>query len=83
MDPLQSYVAENRERWLAELSEFLRIPSISTLPDHAGEVRREYFGSGYFRQTIGKRRKGRITFAAACDSQVRDTSSSGRSSPPE
>jgi acetylornithine deacetylase/succinyl-diaminopimelate desuccinylase-like protein len=49
MDPLQSYVAENRERWLTELCEFLRIPSVSTLPDHAGEVRR---GAEFLRDAL-------------------------------
>jgi len=49
MDPLATYVAANRDRWLKELSDFLRIPSISTLPDHAGEVRR---GAEYVRDAL-------------------------------
>src|SRR5258708_4787626 len=49
MDSLQTYVAENHDRWLAELSDFLRIPSISTQPDHAGEVRR---GAEYLRDAL-------------------------------
>jgi acetylornithine deacetylase/succinyl-diaminopimelate desuccinylase-like protein len=49
MDQLQSYVAENRERWLSELSEFLRIPSISTLPNHAADVRR---GAEYLQKAL-------------------------------
>ena len=35
-----AFVDQNKDRFLEELKEFLRIPSISTLPDHAGEVRR-------------------------------------------
>ena len=35
-----TYVRENESRFLEELKEFLRIPSISTLPEHAGDVRR-------------------------------------------
>src|SRR6185503_20854438 len=34
------YAHQNRERFLEELKEFLAIPSISTSPEHAGEVRR-------------------------------------------
>ncbi len=35
---LDQYVEENRERFLAELMELLRIPSISTLPEHKADV---------------------------------------------
>jgi acetylornithine deacetylase/succinyl-diaminopimelate desuccinylase-like protein len=35
-----TYVRSNSERFLNELNEFLRIPSISTLPENAGDVRR-------------------------------------------
>lgn len=34
------YVSSNRERFLEELKEFLRIPSISTLPEHKADVAR-------------------------------------------
>src|ERR1041384_147840 len=34
------YVETNRQRLLDELKDLLRIPSISTLPEHAGDVRR-------------------------------------------
>ena len=34
------FVQENRDRFLAELKEFLRIPSISTLPEHRPDVER-------------------------------------------
>jgi len=34
------YVKENRDRFLGELKEFLRIPSISTLPEHRPDVDR-------------------------------------------
>jgi acetylornithine deacetylase/succinyl-diaminopimelate desuccinylase-like protein len=35
-----AFVQENRGRFLSELKDFIRIPSISTLPENAGEVRR-------------------------------------------
>ena len=35
-----SYFTENRERYLQELDSFLRIPSISTLPEHQPDIRR-------------------------------------------
>jgi acetylornithine deacetylase/succinyl-diaminopimelate desuccinylase-like protein len=34
------FATENQANALAELKDFLRIPSISTLPEHAGDVRR-------------------------------------------
>ncbi|GIV76744.1 dipeptidase [Litorilinea aerophila] len=34
----QEYLAQNRERFIEELLEFLRIPSISSLPEHADDV---------------------------------------------
>jgi acetylornithine deacetylase/succinyl-diaminopimelate desuccinylase-like protein len=34
------YADSHHEQFLNELKDFLRIPSISTLPDHAGDVRR-------------------------------------------
>lgn len=36
---LQSYVEQHRERFLSELTSLLRFPSVSTLPDHAADVR--------------------------------------------
>ena len=39
-DHLIQYERANRERYLAELQEWLRIPSVSTLPEHAQDVRR-------------------------------------------
>ncbi|GAB4571146.1 MAG: dipeptidase [Anaerolineae bacterium] len=36
----QTFVEQNRDRFLAELIELLSIPSISTMPDHAGDVQR-------------------------------------------
>jgi acetylornithine deacetylase/succinyl-diaminopimelate desuccinylase-like protein len=36
----QDYLESNRTNYLDELSEFLRIPSISSLPEHAADVRR-------------------------------------------
>jgi acetylornithine deacetylase/succinyl-diaminopimelate desuccinylase-like protein len=38
--PLESYLAENRQRHLTELLDFLRIPSVSADPRHAADVRR-------------------------------------------
>lgn len=51
MDQLQTYIEQSRERWLAELSEFLRIPSISTLPDHKAHVRR---GAEFVAAALGR-----------------------------
>ena len=36
----QTYLAENKERFLNEYKDFLRIPSISSLPEHAQDVRK-------------------------------------------
>jgi acetylornithine deacetylase/succinyl-diaminopimelate desuccinylase-like protein len=33
-----AFVEANKDRLLSELKDFLRIPSISTLPEHAGDV---------------------------------------------
>ncbi len=38
MAPWQDYIAEHQPRFLDELIEFLRIPSISALPEHAADV---------------------------------------------
>jgi acetylornithine deacetylase/succinyl-diaminopimelate desuccinylase-like protein len=35
-----TYYEQNRERYLEELKTWLRIPSISTLPEHKGDIRR-------------------------------------------
>lgn len=35
-----AFVVENRGRFLSELKEFVRIPSISTLPEHAPDIAR-------------------------------------------
>jgi acetylornithine deacetylase/succinyl-diaminopimelate desuccinylase-like protein len=40
MENLLAYVEQNKDRYLAELKEFIAIPSISTNPDNAGDVRR-------------------------------------------
>ncbi|MBS1827967.1 MAG: dipeptidase [Acidobacteria bacterium] len=37
---IETYVRQNEARFLDELNEFLRIPSISTLPEHKGDVQR-------------------------------------------
>ena len=40
MNTYETYLAGARERQLADLFAYLRIPSISTLPEHAADVRR-------------------------------------------
>jgi len=40
MDNVIDYVNVNRDRYLEELKAFLAIPSISALPEHAGDVKR-------------------------------------------
>jgi len=40
MDQVVDYIKANRERYVEELKQFLAIPSISALPDHAPDVRR-------------------------------------------
>jgi acetylornithine deacetylase/succinyl-diaminopimelate desuccinylase-like protein len=40
MTPLTSFVDRERARLLADLSDWLKIPSISTQPEHAGDCRR-------------------------------------------
>jgi acetylornithine deacetylase/succinyl-diaminopimelate desuccinylase-like protein len=38
-DQLQAYFIEHRDHHLEELKQFLRIPSVSALPEHAGDMR--------------------------------------------
>ena len=40
MTQLETYISANEGRFLEELKGWLRIPSISTLPEHKGDVRR-------------------------------------------
>ncbi len=40
MQALLSYLEANRERYLSELKEFIAIPSVSSQPDHAPDMRR-------------------------------------------
>jgi acetylornithine deacetylase/succinyl-diaminopimelate desuccinylase-like protein len=40
MDKIIDFINVNRERYLEELKAFLAIPSISALPEHAGDVQR-------------------------------------------
>jgi acetylornithine deacetylase/succinyl-diaminopimelate desuccinylase-like protein len=48
-----AFVEQNRDRLLDELKEFLRIPSISTLPEHRGDIdRAAQFVAGSLR-TVG------------------------------
>lgn len=37
---IDSFVKKHEERFLEELKDFIRIPSISTLPEHEGDIRR-------------------------------------------
>jgi acetylornithine deacetylase/succinyl-diaminopimelate desuccinylase-like protein len=39
-EAIDRYVQQNEQRFLGELKEFLRIPSISTLPEHNGDTHR-------------------------------------------
>lgn len=40
MTDVNSYLEEHQDRFLDEMLDFLRIPSISSLPEHAGDVER-------------------------------------------
>ncbi len=40
MPTWQDYLDTNQERFIQEMLDFDRIPSISSLPDHADDVRR-------------------------------------------
>ncbi len=40
MTQLETYISQNEDRFLDDLKGWLRIPSISTLPEHADDVRR-------------------------------------------
>ena len=40
MNPWETYLIEHEDRFVGELLEFLRIPSISSLPDHEAHVQR-------------------------------------------
>jgi acetylornithine deacetylase/succinyl-diaminopimelate desuccinylase-like protein len=40
MTQLETYISQNEARFLDDLKGWLRIPSISTLPEHAGDVRK-------------------------------------------
>jgi acetylornithine deacetylase/succinyl-diaminopimelate desuccinylase-like protein len=38
--PIDAYVERNKDRFLEELTAFLRIPSVSTAPEHRGDIER-------------------------------------------
>ena len=40
MDPWNLYMEEHQAQYLEEMLEFLRIPSISSLPEHSEDVKR-------------------------------------------
>lgn len=51
---IKSYVKSNANRFLDELKDLIRIPSISTLPEHRADVRRAAeFLAGQLREKIG------------------------------
>ena len=40
MEDVISYINEHKETYIEELKNFLRIPSISTLPESKGDIRK-------------------------------------------
>src|SRR5258707_9466560 len=51
MTQLETYISANEGRFLEDLKDWLRIPSISTLPEHAGDIRRAAeYAAGQLRQ---------------------------------
>lgn len=40
MSPAETFLDEHQARYRDQLLDFLRIPSISSLPEHAGDVQR-------------------------------------------
>ncbi len=50
---LETYITEHESRFLDDLKEWLRIPSISTLPEHAGDIRRAAEYAANQLRTIG------------------------------
>ena len=40
MHPIIDFINTNRDRYVDELKDYLAIPSISALPQHAADVRR-------------------------------------------
>src|SRR5437660_26314 len=57
---LETYITEHESRFLDDLKDWLRIPSISTLPEHAGDIRRAAeYAADQLRQ-IGFERAGLI-----------------------
>ncbi len=53
MDTVLSYVASQHDRYLGELTEFLAIPSVSTNPENAGDIRRAAEWLAVHLQAIG------------------------------
>ncbi len=50
---LETYIAEHESRFLDDLKEWLRIPSISALPEHTGDIRRAAEYAANQLRTIG------------------------------
>ena len=46
MNEVVDYINVNRDRYVEELKEYLAIPSVSALPQHAGDVRQAAEGTG-------------------------------------
>ena len=40
MEDLKRYISDNREKMLSELFDLLRIPSVSAVKSHGGDMRR-------------------------------------------
>src|SRR5260221_9957446 len=60
MTQLETYITENEGRFLEDLKGWLRIPSISTLPEHNGDVRRAAEYAADQLKRIGFERAGLI-----------------------
>ena len=53
MNQVVDFINVNRDRYVEELKEYLAIPSISALPQHAGDVRRCAEWTGDALRTVG------------------------------
>ena len=52
MNDVLDFININRDRYVDELKQYLAIPSISALPEHAGDVRRAAALLGIGRSTL-------------------------------
>jgi len=58
MISLENYLMDHRERFINELLDFLRFPSLSALPAHAGDVQRTQCVWGPMISCFSPRRHG-------------------------